>query len=470
MLLATAGGGGGGGGEVLHPGEGPPRWDLTGTWAMQETVDDSACGGNGDHDEFVLELTLSGSDLTVVGNGATFYGTVSGTKVSFTGSYYDDEDDGWVTITGMDIDAQDGGNRLHGTANWNFVGEIACSGTTEVLGTRVSAGGGGEELNVAGAWYWHEVITATNFVDLDVGAEYDEEIDLEQSGQAVLALPPNEFLRGTVSGNTFELHGSYSLEGGDVTITIDTSALEFHGDSAVGMVITTVDWITGEYGYIESDLVLSPLSAMAPGPGFRDDRSQFGAFGAIALEESSNPTLVEEPDHFRLEGANPEAPERRVRLSGSGADGLLGTPDDEIGDYLAFEYDSNAELIEIHTFNGPGDDGQWLTADDDLRGYQLLDRDGTGALTRIEFFGSEGPDGSWKSADDEELSYVVITRNASGGLHQCTGYGAPGADERWGTHDDLASFHLLRRFEGEDDTHVSAGPDGRWLTPDDVVR
>jgi hypothetical protein len=115
---------------------------VSGEWLLHEEIDDTACGGNGDTDDYSITVTEDGTGLSVDTPNGIFTGTISGSKVSWTGQYYSSEDKGWVTIKSLSVTVS--GDSLSGTANWDFrqtkEGAIVCSGTTHVSGTRVSGG------------------------------------------------------------------------------------------------------------------------------------------------------------------------------------------------------------------------------------------------------------------------------------------------------------------------------------------
>ena len=125
------GGGGDGGGELVTP-----STDITGSWSIQEVIDDTDCGGTGDTDSYTAEVVQSGNTLTVTIEGEVFTGTISGSTVSWTGSYPDDG--GTTTITSLELTVSSGGTSLTGTASWTFTNGVSCSGTTQVTGTFIS--------------------------------------------------------------------------------------------------------------------------------------------------------------------------------------------------------------------------------------------------------------------------------------------------------------------------------------------
>jgi Fibronectin type III domain len=138
--LVACGGGGGGGAESLTP----ASVEVSGNWNVQETIDNTACGGTGDADNYVLTAVQAGNSLTVTKTtGGSFTGSVSARTVSWSGTLQlvPPDNPGTVTVN-FSGTVSDDKNTLTGTASWNFVGAINCSGTTRVTATRASSGGG----------------------------------------------------------------------------------------------------------------------------------------------------------------------------------------------------------------------------------------------------------------------------------------------------------------------------------------
>ncbi len=115
--------------------------DLTGTWTITEMISEasSVCSDNvGNIDTYTLEAWQDENDLTVtVGDdaqenaGETFYGTVSGDEVEWTGSY--PTSGGTTTINSMNVKATD--TSFSGTVNWSWTdGSDSCTGKTQVQG------------------------------------------------------------------------------------------------------------------------------------------------------------------------------------------------------------------------------------------------------------------------------------------------------------------------------------------------
>ena len=130
LLFACGGGGGSGDGGKTG------TVNVAGEWNINETINDQACGGNGDTDSYAITVSQNGSNITVVAPNGTFSGTFSGSVLSWTGQYQDS--DGWVSITSMSLNVSN--NSFSGTANWDWRessnGPVVCSGTTQVTGSK----------------------------------------------------------------------------------------------------------------------------------------------------------------------------------------------------------------------------------------------------------------------------------------------------------------------------------------------
>ncbi len=131
LLFACGGGGGGGGGGESEP------VSVAGEWDIDETINNQACGGNGDTDNYSITVTQDGSSITVVAPNGTFSGTLNGSVLSWTGQYQD-PGNGWISITSMSLSVS--GNSFSGTANWDWRetqnGSVECSGSTQVAGNK----------------------------------------------------------------------------------------------------------------------------------------------------------------------------------------------------------------------------------------------------------------------------------------------------------------------------------------------
>ena len=124
-----------------------PVPNISGTWRITENVDERDCDEGFAIYEYDIEMTQNGNALTLVTPSGTFYGTIDGNKVSWSGSY--DEDGGTVTIESLSLTVSSDGKSLSGESSWSWSdGFDPCSGTTDFTGTltySASSGGGGSE-------------------------------------------------------------------------------------------------------------------------------------------------------------------------------------------------------------------------------------------------------------------------------------------------------------------------------------
>lgn len=142
LCLAGCFSGGGGGGD--NP-TGPV--DVNGQWLVSETVDASACGQSSSHrDSYEISVSQNGDAIAVTATTddgpQTFYGTLSGTMLGWTGSF--SLDGGTVTITSMSVTVDSTCNSFGGSSSWSWSdGSYSCAGTTQISGTRLSGAGCG---------------------------------------------------------------------------------------------------------------------------------------------------------------------------------------------------------------------------------------------------------------------------------------------------------------------------------------
>lgn len=81
---------------------------------------------------FTIEQAAGSCDFTLVSSllpqGTIFHGTVSGSGVSWTGSY--PSASGTVTITSVDATLSADLEALTGSFDWSYAGNVQCTGTT----------------------------------------------------------------------------------------------------------------------------------------------------------------------------------------------------------------------------------------------------------------------------------------------------------------------------------------------------
>jgi hypothetical protein len=128
LIAYGCGGGGGGGGN----GAGQTPADVSGTWDTTENVDATDCGDGVYTESGTYTVTQDGANITVADAfGNVFTGNVDGNYISWTGSYPDAG--GTTTIT---LNLTISGNTFSGSASWTWVGNVTCSGTTQISGDR----------------------------------------------------------------------------------------------------------------------------------------------------------------------------------------------------------------------------------------------------------------------------------------------------------------------------------------------
>lgn len=134
-LVACGGGGGGGSGDGSTPSTPSDVANVAGEWNITERLN-STCSDD-DYNQYSVNVTQSGTALTVLAGGNSYSGHIDGSTVSWTGSY--PEDGGTTTITAMTLTLSSDANTLTGTSSWQWVsdsGAERCEGTTQVTGER----------------------------------------------------------------------------------------------------------------------------------------------------------------------------------------------------------------------------------------------------------------------------------------------------------------------------------------------
>jgi len=148
-LLTACGGGdsggntGGGSGSSSGGGSGttfdPPIADLTGDWNVTEGGT-SDCPGEATYtSQYRVSVSQDRNSLTVVAPAGTFSGTISGSSLSWKGSYQ--EDGGTTEITSMSLTVAADAAHFSGSANWKWSnGAINCTGRSQAInGERVAS-------------------------------------------------------------------------------------------------------------------------------------------------------------------------------------------------------------------------------------------------------------------------------------------------------------------------------------------
>lgn len=124
----------------------------------------------------------------------------------------------------------------------------------------------------------------------------------------------------------------------------------------------------------------------------------------------------------------------------------------------------------------PGPDGQYFTGDDLINGYserKQLD----GRTVRDVTFDRPGADGQWYTPDDEtsDGSYSLISYDERGRQTRTVYFhafpdGSPGPDGVWLTADDVPGSYTALSADGlAEFSYSGPGPDGAWFTSDDKL-
>ncbi|GMV42448.1 MAG: hypothetical protein AMXMBFR64_41640 [Myxococcales bacterium] len=127
-------GGGGTGGACASVG---------GTWTVQETLDQSQCGGKVKERTASWTITQTQCQATVDASGLVWSGAVGPTTLTLSGT--SDEDEGTITVSNQVLTV--GPQSLSGTVAWTYAdSDGSCAGTTTVSGvlTAPAPGQGGD--------------------------------------------------------------------------------------------------------------------------------------------------------------------------------------------------------------------------------------------------------------------------------------------------------------------------------------
>jgi len=202
---------------------------------------------------------------------------------------------------------------------------------------------------------------------------------------------------------------------------------------------------------------------------------------------------------------------RDTMYSGPGADGVWDTDDDVVvrdqrivstsaTTYDQMTYDGNAQVTgrssgegseitpsAVYDYASPGTDGTWGTSDDVVSGWSKFvygdgaatpflqqwqyTSPGTSSLGIVTsrftgwgmFSTAAGPDGTFGTKDDVITGRYTDDRNTNGRFQTLTSYGQG---------DTVASMGIVTCTAGVYDGRIlsAPGPDGTWLTDDDVVQ
>jgi hypothetical protein len=108
--------------------------NTAGTWYTTEHVNATACGEGYYYDYKTYVVTQNLCSITVAAGGSTFYGTINGNTLSWSGSYPDEG--GTITLT-VSLTTNNAGDYFSGSSSWTWSdGFDSCSGTTSVTGNK----------------------------------------------------------------------------------------------------------------------------------------------------------------------------------------------------------------------------------------------------------------------------------------------------------------------------------------------
>jgi hypothetical protein len=109
-------------------------YSVEGTW---ETVEHAVGCGNDVTENKTYTITQDECQLTVDIDGDTFYGSIDDDRITWQGSYSDE--DGATTITSMSLTVS--GDTISGSSTWQWTDDVdECSGSTTITGELMSEG------------------------------------------------------------------------------------------------------------------------------------------------------------------------------------------------------------------------------------------------------------------------------------------------------------------------------------------
>ncbi len=144
-----------------------PIGDITGSWLVTSTADATACGEGTYVMDYTLDVTSqSGSEISYTSKGNkkgknfsnNFTGTLSGNKLTSSGSY---PEDGGTTTGSTTLTIGSTCSYFSGTGTWSWTdGTSSCSGTSKLSGIRNNSTGCGN-INAS---YDNDSINVANIV------------------------------------------------------------------------------------------------------------------------------------------------------------------------------------------------------------------------------------------------------------------------------------------------------------------
>ena len=103
---------------------------VSGTWSVTAYVDASNCGDGRYTSRYRYRFHQNGCSIEVSTNTGTYFGTVNGNNIRWTGSY---PEDGGITTSQVNLTVS--GDYLSGTDSWSWTdGSHTCRGTSDITG------------------------------------------------------------------------------------------------------------------------------------------------------------------------------------------------------------------------------------------------------------------------------------------------------------------------------------------------
>jgi hypothetical protein len=114
-------------------------YGISGTWMIYEYSGNNTCGEPSGIfvDSYPAEITYSGQ---IILDDNTFYGTIAGNTVTWSGSHNFPDDGGTITITNFRLTTSTDGYSAEGYVNWSWTdGFDTCSGTSNIFADRTGS-------------------------------------------------------------------------------------------------------------------------------------------------------------------------------------------------------------------------------------------------------------------------------------------------------------------------------------------
>lgn len=134
--------------------------DIAGSWFVDEFCNQQNCGEPNESQMYNVDVVQNGTNVTLTSFQGTFFGTLSGNVLSYSGSY--PEDGGTATFTAtVTFDASV--SNYSGSSSWTWTdGAFSCSGTCDLSGSMSTSGTCIAGDLVLGATVFDSTASATN--------------------------------------------------------------------------------------------------------------------------------------------------------------------------------------------------------------------------------------------------------------------------------------------------------------------